>query len=524
MPMVSSQIETFCSLLSITQEDIENRKKFCQSLSDTFQLYFPQFKLNQFGSSVNGLGFKGCDVDVSIQTIFNDEPHVMLKEVPSLDSVINGEVSDETVARMTPQYLLRFVRRILRRHCPDIREPILLIKARCPILRFYHSKYDVFCDFSCENEFSLRNTKVLRLLCHYDERFAPLAKLVRYWGKYGGFVGDIDMFNSYAFSLLVVHFLQTRDPPILPPLTTIDDSEYLHRGNVNDDDLLFREVKKIPPSKTSTNDLLVECLLKEFFFYYLNFDFSRVILPLKSTSIPKSDFLNSHHVNDEFEFGSVCVLDPFRPSFNTTSSANYKNCKRFLSSLINTCSAYQDQSLWIPQAKMWGLCSLFHLPKAENKVYDDWRKNLVHKIELPYKLQAKDILLKILEHGLLFNCSSFNTENEEVLVNNVISKPIMKLHCKSYYNTWQGRDLWLQKYKHEAVDFLELHHLISVELSKSKMETRRQMLFDFQILCSEVSDNTELKLLLTLTFKESKFPPIVAIFLKEFIPELYNKL
>lgn len=61
----------------------------------------------------------------------------------------------------------------------------------------------------------------MRLMCRLDDRVAPLIKLIRYWGKYGGFVGDLDLFNSYAFSLLVVHFLQLRNPPVLPPIKEV---------------------------------------------------------------------------------------------------------------------------------------------------------------------------------------------------------------------------------------------------------------------------------------------------------------
>lgn len=61
----------------------------------------------------------------------------------------------------------------------------------------------------------------MRLMCSLDDRVAPLIKLIRYWGKYGGFVGDIDLFNSYAFSLLAVHFLQLRKPPVLPPIAEL---------------------------------------------------------------------------------------------------------------------------------------------------------------------------------------------------------------------------------------------------------------------------------------------------------------
>ncbi|PRD28539.1 UNVERIFIED_CONTAM: hypothetical protein NCL1_32055 [Trichonephila clavipes] len=71
--MVSKQIETFESEISLTPEDLENRTAFCKSLEEIFKIYFTKFKLYQFGSSANGLGFRGCDLDVCLQTNFEDK-------------------------------------------------------------------------------------------------------------------------------------------------------------------------------------------------------------------------------------------------------------------------------------------------------------------------------------------------------------------------------------------------------------------------------------------------------------------
>lgn len=51
---------------------MENRKEFQRALTEIFKPYLGEFKVHLFGSSINGIGFKGCDADVSIQTIFDD--------------------------------------------------------------------------------------------------------------------------------------------------------------------------------------------------------------------------------------------------------------------------------------------------------------------------------------------------------------------------------------------------------------------------------------------------------------------
>ncbi|KAF8771487.1 hypothetical protein HNY73_018904 [Argiope bruennichi] len=113
----------------------------------------PKFKVHQFGSSVNGLGFKGCDLDVCLQTNFEEES--------------------------------------------------------------FYTEYNV-----------------LRLLGHLDARFPILTKIIRYWGKYGDFVEE---------------------------------------------------------------------LLREFFFHYLTYDFSRIMQPSLSSSIPVADFVPDKDSKDKFE-------------------------------------------------------------------------------------------------------------------------------------------------------------------------------------------------------------------------------
>lgn len=60
------------------------------------------------------------------------------------------------------------------------------------------------------------NTKLLYLFGKMDGRVKPLMMTIRYWAKHVELIGKGLMFNTYTISLLVIHFLQTRNPPILP--------------------------------------------------------------------------------------------------------------------------------------------------------------------------------------------------------------------------------------------------------------------------------------------------------------------
>ncbi|KAF8774326.1 Poly(A) RNA polymerase like protein [Argiope bruennichi] len=336
---VSEQIETFSAVLNLTNEDKEKRKDFCRWLEDVFKVYLDHklyqfgssvtgmgFKgcdldvcllknfSDEFGSSVTGMGFKGCDLDVCLLTNFNDEESGILADVPTVEDVESGLVSREIIAHLNPLHMTKFLKSVLEKH-PDITD-VVRINGRCPILKFYSSRHDIFCDLSFKNQFSLQNTALIKFLGKLDERFLIITRIVRYWAKYCGLVDGLDKFSSYALSMLVLHFLQTRDPPILLPANEIiSKSEYVQSGSIEDTQLLTADLKKFSPSNNSKS---VEKLLREFFFYYLDFDFNQVIVPATGCSVPVSSFMAQKDFDKKFEFNTVTIQDPFRPDVNIT--------------------------------------------------------------------------------------------------------------------------------------------------------------------------------------------------------------
>ncbi|GIX80171.1 speckle targeted PIP5K1A-regulated poly(A) polymerase [Caerostris darwini] len=506
----SEQIETFISEISLTPEDLKKRTAFCHDLEEIFKIYFPDdFKVYQFGSSVNGLGFKGCDLDVCFQINFTDEEYVTLKDVPTLEDVKEGIVPPDTLRRLTPLFMLRFIRRALFKGCPDISK-VLFIKARCPLLRFYRPDYDIFCDFSVENKFSVKNTMLLRLLSHFDARFPVLTKIIRYWGKYGDFVGDIEKFNSYSFSLLVVHFLQTRNPPIFPTINElVSKSEYLKRKVVEDDDTMFKDIKKFSPS---TNTKTVEELLREFFFHYLIYDFTRIMQPATATSIPISSFDFDEDPTEKFEINTVSIQDPFRPNFNVTREPSFESCIKFQTGTYQACTSYHNNSVTAPSKENWGLPVIFNKSLSESKMSEESRKLQVHSIEISPVSEVDIKLRKILEHALLFYCTPLHISTEE-------SKTLLKLHCVVKHNTWKGRD-WVTEMHKSNDNLLDLEHLISKELIQRS--ENMQAICEFTCECKEQDAS---KITVVLNFKKPKIITLLlATFLKEYIPCIIKKL
>ena len=146
------------------------------------------------GSTFNGYGSSGCDMDMCIF------PH-------------GPSMNDKT--------WLNKVRIILKKQCRHfIRGNVELIPAKVPILKFYDSHGRLEVDLSVNNPTAARNTHLLYCYSQLDPRVRPLVLAVKWWAKKNGInEARFQTLSSYTLSLMVIHFLQCEvSPPVLPCL------------------------------------------------------------------------------------------------------------------------------------------------------------------------------------------------------------------------------------------------------------------------------------------------------------------
>lgn len=61
---VDQQITSLTDAYKLTEENSRLRFLVCSLLKDIAAAYFPECSINPFGSSVNGFGKLGCDLDM----------------------------------------------------------------------------------------------------------------------------------------------------------------------------------------------------------------------------------------------------------------------------------------------------------------------------------------------------------------------------------------------------------------------------------------------------------------------------
>ena len=184
-----------------------------QALADAVCTNYPGARLQAFGSSVSGLGSNGADLDLSL---------VLPGDVDIPDAAQRAMVSElAEKLEASGQYSSVFARP----------------KARVPIVALHDAATGLKSDICMCNRLALLNSRLLRCYMELDPRAPALCFAVKHWAKRRGinepYRGSP---SSYAWALMAIHFLQTRQPPILPCLQALsgggwsnDPAAYLAR-------------------------------------------------------------------------------------------------------------------------------------------------------------------------------------------------------------------------------------------------------------------------------------------------------
>lgn len=247
-----------------------------------------------FGSRENGFGSVRSDIDVTI--IVDSDP-------PKHQSV---------------GYLQQIYTEIQKDR--QFFQVLLIAQAKVPVLKMrWHQatseKMHIEIDLCVNNALGVENTKLLKAYCNCDPRVSMLGRLVKNWAKRSGIVGSQDgYFNSYAYVLMVIFFLQTRDDAVVPNLqASTTPRTILQDGRIFD-------VSFSSSSFKSTNPTGVVELFRSFLqFYGEQFDWNT-----NSISIPHADVNRPH--------GLSCwsLEDPFDKAHNLAKPLTKEAQQRFL--------------------------------------------------------------------------------------------------------------------------------------------------------------------------------------------------
>ncbi|XP_055988061.1 speckle targeted PIP5K1A-regulated poly(A) polymerase [Sorex fumeus] len=255
--------------------------------------------------------------------------------------------------------MLELVGSILRGCVPGVYRVQTVPSARRPVVKFCHRPSGLHGDVSLSNRLALHNSRFLSLCSELDGRVRPLVYTVRCWAQGRALSGSGPLLNNYALTLLVIYFLQTRAPPVLP--TVLQLTQKAGEGEqveVDGWDCSFpREASSLEPS---SNTEPLSSLLAQFFSCVASWDLSSSLLSLREgQALPVAGGLPAHGW-EGLRLGPMNLQDPFDLSHNVAANVTSRvagrlqNCCRAAASYCRSLQ-FQRRS---PRGRDWGLLPL----------------------------------------------------------------------------------------------------------------------------------------------------------------------
>ncbi|KAF2638502.1 hypothetical protein P280DRAFT_71772 [Massarina eburnea CBS 473.64] len=280
--------------LQPTKENTQRRDQFVKKLQNILEKEFPgnEFKVHVFGSSGNMLYTSESDVDICIQT-----PMVKLEEMHGLAAALAKHGMEKVVC--IPQAKVRIVK---------VWDPAL----------------NLHCDMNVNNTLALENTRMIKTYVQIDERVRQLAMIVKYWTKQR-ILNDAALggtISSYTWICMILNFLQTRDPPIIPslhklPHKAVDPSTGKAKSDFADD------LSKLVGFGENNQESLGQLLFHFFRRYGHEVDYESHVISVRQGCLLKREEKNWHLAGLQKEARNrLCVEEPFNTERNLGNSAD----------------------------------------------------------------------------------------------------------------------------------------------------------------------------------------------------------
>lgn len=244
-----------------------------------------------FGSGGNGLYFPGSDSDVCIY--YSTVP-------PS--RIINIQVLGSTLRRA--------------RWCSNVN---VIAHAKIPVVKLVHTDSGLPVDISIENTIAIENTRLIKLYMDLDARVKPLAFAIKVWCKSRAISHPEEgSLSSYSWTLMLIHYLQRTDPPVLPNLQqdkdTLEPFSHTYQGEI------IHCYYDESPAWKSQNEASTSALFLGFFKYFTHFPFGTHVINLEPSLLNGQDstpLLKSAKGVGDWQRKSIAIQDPFIEDRNT---------------------------------------------------------------------------------------------------------------------------------------------------------------------------------------------------------------
>ncbi|XP_032126182.1 poly(A) RNA polymerase, mitochondrial isoform X2 [Sapajus apella] len=322
---VDDQLNALLKEFQLTEENTKLRYLTCSLIEDIAAAYFPDCVVRPFGSSVNTFGKLGCDLDMFLDL---NETRNLSTNKTSGNFLMEFQVKNVPSERIATQKILSVIGECLDNFSPGCVGVQKILNARCPLVRFSHQASGFQCDLTTNNRIALTSSELLYIYGALDSRVRALVFTVRYWARAHSLTSSIPgaWITNFSLTMMVIFFLQTRSPPILPTLDCLQT--------------------------------LAELLLKEFFEYFGNFAFNK-----------NSINIRQGREQNKPDSSPLYIQNPFETSLNISKNVSQSQLQKFVDLAQESAWILQQEDLGGPSMsgnQPWGLVALL-LPSGANR-------------------------------------------------------------------------------------------------------------------------------------------------------------
>ncbi|KAM7347761.1 mitochondrial poly(A) polymerase [Cochliomyia hominivorax] len=320
---------------------------------------FPFANALPFGSSVNGFGKMGCDLDLILRLDQEcKEPDA--KKRPESRLVFHTK-ENLTNGRSQTQRQMESIGDMLQLFLPGVCHVRRILQARVPIIKYHHEHLNLEIDLSMSNLSGFYMSELLYMFGEFDERVRPLTFCIRRWASACGLTNPSPgrWISNFSLTCLVIFFLQQAKQPVLPAINALIKTAKQEDVRITEDGINctfardFQNVGFRSKNTSNTSELLLQ-----FFEFYSQFDFQNKAISLnEGRAIAKPDH------------SALYIVNPLEQLLNVSKNVSLEECERLRIEVRNAAWVLESevetqlQNDLEKTQESWGLLSLFKTPE-----------------------------------------------------------------------------------------------------------------------------------------------------------------
>jgi len=253
---------------------------------------------------------------------------------------------------------------------------ICVSTAKVPIVKIWDPELCLACDMNVNNTLALENTRMIKTYVQLDDRVRPLAMIIKYWTKRRA-VNDAGMshflyskpyctdffeafggtLSSYTWICMIINFLQTRKPPILPAL---HQRPHLKLPSQDGHETAFADdVDALRGYGKENKETLGELLFQFFRYYGHEIDYDKSVVSVRNGRLTSKVDKGWHLATNN----RLCVEEPFNISRNLGNTADDTSFRGLHMELRRAFDL-------IGEAKLAECCEEYVFPKEEERIWE----------------------------------------------------------------------------------------------------------------------------------------------------------